>query len=152
MHTIPPAASPKLGSEPVDAAPAPGQARRRAATKPKTVSKRLAKAATTSNHKNSKRTTAKKPKMSNRERHNTSARRSRVRFNGVLDKMWKTISPARRRKHFEEDTDGQDAMEDIDDEEEKRTGQADKVEICIAYIHCLEKRVKELEAQINCRH
>jgi len=149
-HSIAPAASPKLGNEPVEAAPAPGPSRRRAAMKPTGVSKDSGKAATTSNHNNSKPMTARDRKR--RQMHNASAMRSRIRLNETLDKMWKTIPAARRRKHLGEDIDGQDAMEDTDDEEEERTGRADKVEIAIDYIHYLEQRVKQLEERINPGH
>jgi len=148
MHSIAPSASPKLGKEPVEAAPAPGPGRRRAATKPAGLSKDSGKAATTSNHNNSRPLTARDRKR--RQMHNASAMRSRIRLNETLDKMWKTIPAARRRKRLGEDTDGQDAMEDTDDEEEERIGRADKVEIAIDYIQYLEQRLKELEGINPC--
>jgi len=150
MPSIAPAASPKLGKEPVEAAPAPGAARRRASTKPTAVSKESTKAGTTSNHNNSKPMTARDRKR--RQMHNASAMRSRIRLNETLDKMWKTIPAARRRKRLGEDTDEQEVMEDTDDEDDERIGRADKVEIGIAYIHYLEQRVQELEERINPSH
>jgi hypothetical protein len=77
--------------------------------------------------------------------HNASAMRSRIRLNETLDKMWKTIPAARRRKRLAEGLDGQDAMDEIDDEGEERIGRADKVEVAIEYILHLEQRVRELE-------
>ena len=88
-----------------------------------------------------------------RQMHNASAMRSRIRLNETLDKMWKTIPAARRRKRqLSINSDGaephHETMDDVDEDEEERIGRADKVEVGIEYILYLEERVRELEARI----
>ena len=126
--------------------------RRRAPTKTIASSNNATKSSGVSNHNNSKPMTARDRKR--RQMHNASAMRSRIRLNETLDKMWKTIPLARRRKHLPsispDSRDGHnDAMEDFDEDEEERIGRADKVEVGIDYIIYLEERVKELENRVN---
>ena len=83
--------------------------------------------------------------------------RSRIRLNETLDKMWKTIPLSRRRKRLssispESCDSNNDAIDDFDEEEEERTGRADKVEVGINYIIYLEERVKELEDRVSHGH
>jgi hypothetical protein len=149
-QAIAPAATPKDIKPVVSAVPPPAPTRRRGPSKVTTVSKEPAKPVTTSNQSNAKHMTARDRKR--RQMHNASAMRSRIRLNETLDKMWKTIPAARRRKHLMEDFNGQDTMEDIDDDDEERVGRADKVEVGIDYILYLEKRVKELEDKVKRGH
>ena len=71
--------------------------------------------------------------------------------------MWKTIPVARRRKRLNAlNAEGgceasNDAMDDLDEDEEERIGRADKVEVGIDYILYLEDRVKELEQRVGGR-
>lgn len=86
--------------------------------------------------------------------HNASAMRSRIRLNETLDKMWRTIPVSRRRKRLASvNTDGgldaNDAMDDLEEEDDERIGRADKVEVGIDYIIYLEERVRELEERVN---
>ena len=92
-----------------------------------------------------------------RQMHNASAMRSRIRLNETLDKMWKTIPVSRRRKQLNSlNSEGcevsNDAMDDLDEDEEERIGRADKVEVGIDYIIYLEERVKELEQRVGRGH
>lgn len=149
-QAIAPAASPKDIKPVVPAVPPPATTRRRGTSKATATSKELGKPATTSNQSNAKHMTARDRKR--RQMHNASAMRSRIRLNETLDKMWKTIPAARRRKHLMEDFNGQDTMEDIDEDDEERVGRADKVEVGIEYIIYLEKRVKDLEEKVKRGH
>lgn len=105
-----------------------------------------------SNNNNSKPMTARDRKR--RQMHNASAMRSRIRLNETLDKMWRTIPVSRRRKRLASvNTDGgldaNDAMDDLEEEDDERIGRADKVEVGIDYIIYLEERVRELEERVN---
>ena len=89
-----------------------------------------------------------------RQMHNASAMRSRIRLNETLDKMWKTIPLARRRRRLPSvGIDGGDMhtenTEELDEEDGERIGRADKVEVGIEYITYLEDRVRELEERLN---
>jgi hypothetical protein len=71
--------------------------------------------------------------------------------------MWKTIPVARRRKRLASVTadgsvDANDAMDDLEEEDDERIGRADKVEVGIDYIVYLEERVRELEERVNRHH
>lgn len=103
-----------------------------------------------SNNNNSKPMTARDRKR--RQMHNASAMRSRIRLNETLDKMWKTIPAARRKKglslslHCTAENDvHMDELEEEDDDDEERIGRADKVEVAIDYIMFLEERIHLLE-------
>jgi len=105
-----------------------------------------------SNNNNSKPMTARDRKR--RQMHNASAMRSRIRLNETLDKMWKTIPLARRRRRLPSvGIDGGDMhpenTEELDEEDGERIGRADKVEVGIEYIVYLEDRVRELEERLN---
>jgi hypothetical protein len=83
--------------------------------------------------------------------------RSRIRLNETLDKMWRSIPIARRRKHLSLATadgslDANDPMDDLEEEDDERIGRADKVEVGIDYIVYLEERVRELEERVNRHH
>ena len=126
--------------------------RRRSSNKTPASSNSVTKSSGVSNHNNSKPMTARDRKR--RQMHNASAMRSRIRLNETLDKMWKTIPFSRRRKRLSSlSSDGcennNDAMEELDEDEEERIGRADKVELGIDYIIYLEERVRELEDRMG---
>jgi hypothetical protein len=128
--------------------PPAGPTRRRSAKITPVSSHNATKSAPLSNNNNSKPMTARDRKR--RQMHNASAMRSRIRLNETLDKMWKTIPASRRRKRLgspnaDSGELSNDAMDDLDEDEEERIGRADKVEVGIDYIIYLEERVKELE-------
>lgn len=133
-------------------ADAPQSTRRRAAKTTSTPSNTGTKMSTVSNNNNSKPMTARDRKR--RQMHNASAMRSRIRLNETLDKMWKTIPLARRRKRLSNNPENGDnePMEDLEEDEEERIGRADKVEVGIDYILYLEERVRELEARLSVAH
>jgi hypothetical protein len=129
-----------------------GPVRRRATKTNSVATNASAKSSGVSNHNNSKPMTARDRKR--RQMHNASAMRSRIRLNETLDKMWKTIPVSRRRKRLNSlNSEGcevsNDAMDDLDEDEEERIGRADKVEVGIDYIIYLEERVKELEQRVG---